>query len=74
MSTVMQQRTPDYDVGFTIGVKYAEQTKGHILSSSEMPVAAHSYYVQASRAITVDQAEFEQGWTDGYQAYFDGIV
>jgi len=55
-------------------VKYAEQTKGHMLSSVEMPVAAHNYYVQASRSITVEQADFEQGWRDGYQAFFDGII
>ena len=74
MGTVMQQRTPSYDTGFTTGAKYAGQTKGHMLSSSEMPVAAHSYFVQASRAMSVEQAAFEQGWQDGYQAYFDGII
>jgi hypothetical protein len=74
MSAVMQQRTPSNDIGFTTGVKYAEQTKGYMLSSVEMPVAAHNYYVQASRSITVEQTDFEQGWRDGYQAFFDGII
>ncbi len=74
MGTVMQRYTRSYDIGFTTGAKFAEQTKGHMLSSSEMPVAAHSYYVQASRSINVDQEEFEQGWQAGYQAYFDGII
>lgn len=77
MSAVSLQQTPQLDsylIGFSTGAKYAEQTKGHMLNSSEMPVAAHNYYVQASRAITVEQADFEQGWRAGYQAYFDGII
>ena len=74
MDTIMQQHTPAYDVGFTTGAKYAEQTKSCMLSSSEVSAAAHSYYVQARRAINVDQADFERGWQDGYQAYFDGII
>lgn len=74
MGIVMQQHTPSYEIGFNTGVKYAEQTESHMLSSIEMPIAAHGYYVQASRAITVNQTDFEQGWQDGYQAYFDGII
>ena len=74
MGIVMQQHTPSYDIGFTTGAKYAEQTKSHMLSGNRVSIAAHAYYAQASRAITIDQAEFEQGWKDGYQAYFDGII
>ncbi len=74
MGTVMKQNTPSYDIGFTTGTKYAEQTASHMLSSNRVSAAAHAHYVQASRAITVDQAAFEKGWQDGYQAYFDGII
>lgn len=74
MGVVMQRHTPSYEIGFTTGAKYAEVTNGHVLSSSERPVAAHSYYVQANRAISVEQADFEAGWQDGYQAYFNGII
>jgi len=73
MDTIMQ-RTPSYEIGFTTGAKYAEVTNGHMLSDSERPVAAHSYFVQANRAISVEREDFEQGWQDGYQAYFDGII
>ncbi len=74
MNTIMQQHTPSYKIGFTTGAKYAEVTNGHMLSSSERPVAAHSYYVQANRAISVEREDFETGWQDGYQAFFDGII
>lgn len=74
MGTIMQQHTPSYDIGFTTGAKYAEQTKSHMLNSSEVPVAAHNHYVQARRSITVEQTDFEQGWQAGYQAFFDGII
>lgn len=70
----MQQRTPSYEIGFATGAKYAETTRAHILSDSEREVAAHSYYVQASRAISVKQEDFETGWLNGYQAFFDGII
>lgn len=73
MSTVTEH-SPSYETGFTTGAKYARETQSRRLSSDEMPVAAHNYYVQASRAITVDQADFESGWKAGYQAYFDGII
>ena len=72
--SAVTEHSPSYETGFNTGARYAEQTASHMLSSSEMPVAAHNYYVQASRAITVDQADFESGWKAGYQAYFDGII
>ena len=70
----MKQQTPSYEIGFITGAKHAEQTRGPMLSSSEVPGAAHRYFVQVSRAMSVEQAAFEQGWQDGYQAYFDGII
>ena len=72
--SAVTERSSSYEIGFNTGAEYAEQTKSHMLSSSRVSAAAHAYYIQASRAITVDQADFEKGWQDGYQAYFDGII
>lgn len=75
MSAVTQQtpQSDSYVIGFNTGAKYAEATKSHMLSSNRVPAAAHAYFIQASRAISVEQEDFEKGWQAGYQAFFDGI-
>ena len=77
MSAVIEQppqQSDSYVIGFRTGAAYAKETASHMLSSERVSVAAHDYFIQASRAILVEQEDFEQGWKAGYTAFFDGII
>ncbi len=74
MIEVRQQSTPSYDLGFTSGARAADAVKDNHLSVAELAFVAHARYVQASKGTVIVRDEYERGFVDGYQAYFDGII
>jgi hypothetical protein len=74
MGTVMQQRTPSYDIGFTTGGKVCRANKRPHAQQQRSASSSTQLFGTASRAMSVERAAFEHGWQGGYQAYFDGII